>query len=84
MIYFNASKGVSLTVEFDKVSGQLHEKVLLTTVIHHNHIFMVAELVRPTSSARRRLRELVTYQEIVVIYFTPSKGVSLIAEFDKV
>ncbi len=53
MIYFSASRGVSLTAEFDKVRGQLPEKVLLTTENHH--ILMVAELVRSANSARRRL-----------------------------
>ena len=81
MIYFSASKGVSLVAEFDKVRGQFPEKVLLTTENHH--IFMVAELVRPANSAAQRLHELVTCQEMVVIYFSASKGLS-VAEFDKV
>ena len=66
----------------DEVRGQLPGKVLLTTENHH--IFMVAELVRPANSARRRLHELVTCLETVVIYFSASKGVSMVAEFDKV
>ena len=82
MIYFSASNGVSLIAQFDKVRGQLPEKVLLTTQNHH--MCMVAELVRPTSSAVQRLRELATCQETVVIYFSASNGVSLAAEFDKV
>ena len=45
---------------------------------------MVAELVRPASSAAERLHELVTCLETVVIYFSASKGISLVAEFDKV
>ena len=45
---------------------------------------MVVELVRPASSAWRRLHELATSQETVVIYFSASKRVSLVAEFDKV
>ena len=56
--------------------------MLLTTENHH--IFMVAELVRPANSAAQRLHELVTCQEMVVIYFSASKGVSSVAEFDKV
>ena len=82
VIYFSACKGVSLAAEFDKVRGQFPEKVLLTTENHH--VFMVTELVRPTSSAAQRLHELVTWLETVVIYFSASKGVSLVAEFDKV
>ena len=82
VIYFSASKGVSLVVEFDKVRGQFREKLLLTTENHH--IFMVAELVRPANSAAERLHELVTCQETVRIYSGRSKGVSLIAGFDKV
>ena len=81
-IYFSASTCVSLVAEFDKVRGQFPEKVLLTTKNHH--IFMVVELVRPASSAGRRLHELVTCLETVVIYFRASKGISLVAEFDKV
>ena len=57
-IFQREHKGVSLIAEFDKVRGQFPEKVLLTTANHH--ICMVAELVRPASSARRRLHELVT------------------------
>ncbi len=45
---------------------------------------MVVELVRPANSARRRLHELATHQEVVRIYFRASRGVSLVAEFDKV
>ena len=83
MIYFSASTGVSLVAEFDKVRGQFPEKVLLTTENHH--ICMVAELVqKPANSARRRSHELVTCQETAVIYFRASRGVSLVAEFDKV
>ena len=83
MIYFSASKGLSSVAEFDKVRGQpFPEKVLLTTENHH--VFMVTELVRPTSSAAQRLHELVTWQETVVIYFSACKGLSLVAEFDKV
>ena len=82
MIYFTPSKRVFLTAEFDKVRGQFPEKVLLTTKNHH--IFMVVELVRPASSAGRRLHELATCLETVVIYFRASKGISLVAEFDKV
>ena len=62
--------------------AQFPEKVLLTTENHH--ICMVAELVRPASSAAERLHELVTCQETVVMYFSASKGVSVVAEFDKV
>ena len=58
------------------------KKLLLTTENHH--ICMVAELIPPASSAAERLHELVTWQETVVIYFSASKGVSLVAEFDKV
>ena len=83
MIYFSASRGVSLIAEFDKVRGPFPDILLLTTEIHHN-LCMVAELVRPASSAAERLHELVTFQEMVVIYFSASTVVSLIAEFDKV
>ena len=72
-MYFTPSKRVFLTAEFDKVRGQFPEKVLLTTENHH--IFMVAELVRPASSAAERLHELVTCQETVVEYFSASRGV---------
>ena len=82
MIYFSASKGVSLVARFDQVRGQFPEKVLLTTENHH--IFMEAELVRPASSAWRWLHEHVACQEAVVIYFSASKHVSLVAGFDKV
>ena len=82
MIYFSASRGVSLIAEFDKVPGPFSEKVRLTTEIHH--ICMVAELVRPDSSAAERLHELATCLETVVVYFSTSRGVSLVAAFDKV
>ena len=82
MIYFSASQGVSLVAEFDKVRGQFPDKLLLTTENHH--ICMVAELVRPANSGGRRLHELVTCLETVMIYFRASKGISLVAEFDKV
>ena len=45
---------------------------------------VVAELVLPANSARRRLHKLVTCLETVVICFSASTGVSLAAEFDKV
>ena len=68
VIYFSASRGVSLIAEFDQVRGQFPESVLLTTENHN--ICMVAELVRPASSAAERLHELVTCLETVVIYFS--------------
>ena len=67
-MYFSASTGISLEAESDKARGQFPEKVLLTTENHH--ICVVAELVRPANSARRRLHELVTCLETVVIYFS--------------
>ena len=82
MIYFSASRHVSLVAEFDKVRGQLPEKVLLNTKNHH--ICVVAELVQPANSGGRRLHELATCLETVMIYFRASKGISLVAEFDKV
>ena len=82
MIYFSAGIGVSLAAEFDEVRGQFPENVLLTTKNHH--IGMVTELVQPANSAGRRLHELATCPETVVIYFSASRGVSLVAEFDKV
>ena len=45
---------------------------------------MVAELVRPVHSAAAMLHELATCQETVVMYFSASTGVSLVAEFDQV
>ena len=80
VIYFSASRGVSLVAELDKVRGQFSEKVLLTT--KKRHICMVAELVRPAHSAAERLYELITCQETVVIYFSASRGVCLVAEYD--
>ena len=59
---------LSLVAELDQVRGQFPEKVLLTTENHN--IFMVAELVRPASSAAERLHELATCLETVVIYFS--------------
>ena len=50
VIYFSASKGVSVVAEFDKVRGPFPEQVLQTTENHH--ILMVAELVRPANSGR--------------------------------
>ena len=82
MIYFSASRSVSLVAEFDKVRGQFAGKVLLTTENHHR--CMIVELARPANSAWRRLHELVTCQETVDIYFSASRSVSLVAEFDKV
>ena len=81
-MYFRASTGVSLVAEFDKARGPFPEKVLLTTENHH--ICMVAELVWPANSAGRRLHELVPCLETVVIYFSASTGISLVAEFDHV
>ena len=81
-MHFSAGRGVSLVAEFDKVRGQFPENVLLTTKNHH--IGMVAELVQPANSAGRRLHELATCLETVVIYFSAGRGVSLVAEFDKV
>ena len=81
-IYFSASRDVSLIPVFDKVRGQFHEILLLTTENHH--IFMVVELVRPANSGGRRLRELNPCQEMVRIYFRASKGLSLVREFDQV
>ena len=82
VVYFCASKGVSLAAEFDKVRGLFPENVLLATENHH--ICMVAELVQPAAnSARRRLLELATCRETVVVYFSASTGVSLVAELDK-
>ena len=81
-MYFSASNGISLVAEFDKVRGPFSEKLLLTTENHH--ICMVDELVRPVHSAAATLHELATCQETVVMYFSASKGVSLVAEFDKV
>ena len=62
-------------------STELCEKLLLTTENHH--IFMVAELVRPTNSAQRGLYELATCQETVVTYFSAGTGLSLAAVFGK-
>ena len=82
MIYFRASTGVSLAAEFGKVRGPFPEKVLLIT--ENRHICLVAELVQPAHSAAERLYELATCRETVVIYFSVSRGVSLVAEFDQV
>ena len=81
MIHFRASKGVPLRVEFDKVRGQLNEKVLLVTKNHHNMHDGSAR--QPGCPVRRRLHELAMCQETVMIYFRASKGVPLRVEFDK-
>ena len=45
---------------------------------------MVAELVQPANSGGRRLHELATCLDTVVIYLSASKDVSLAEELDKV
>ena len=84
VVYFSASRGVSLVAEIDKVRGQLPEKWLLTTENKITTYSWWLSSYGLANSARRRLHELVTCLETVVIYFSTSKGVSLVAEFDKV
>ena len=80
-MYFSSSKRVSVVAKSDKARGQFSENVLLTSENHH--ICMVAGLVRPANSAQRRLHELATCEEKVVMYFSASTGISLEAESDK-
>ena len=82
MIYFSASKGVSLVAEFDKVRGQFPKKVLLTTKITtYSWWPSSCGLLRQSGDD---YTSSVTCLETAVIYFSASKGVSLVAEFDKV